>query len=190
VSGNSFVGDTLILGDADDAQARREFLALFGEAFESEAEVQTVASVYERTAHRATVLVHEGLDEDLRTLVASVATEMAPAHVLLKVIAACEPFLVGVASLVGFDSFLREPLQPSTARVDVSAVGRGDRIRGGGAFDWRLENGVPSDSFGEPTAVLEAPGLVDAAEPLTLDGRRSVPPTGGQIARWRFTRKD
>ena len=110
VSGNSFVGDTLILGDADDAQARREFLALFGEAIESEAEAATVASVYERTAHRATVLVHEGLDEDLRTLVASVAGEMAPAHVLLKVIAAREPFLVDVAGLVGYDSYLREPL--------------------------------------------------------------------------------
>ena len=190
VSGNSFVGDTLILGDADDAQARQEFLALFGESIESEAEAATLASVYERTAHRATVLVHEGLDDDLRALVASIATEMAPAHVLTKVIAVREPFLVGVASLVGVDSYLREPLSPATARFDVSAVGRGDRIRGGGAFDWRLEDGVPSSSDGEPTAVLEAAPLHDGAQPLTLDGRRSLPPADGQIARWRFTRKN
>ncbi|WP_418320180.1 phage tail protein [Piscinibacter sakaiensis] len=190
VSGNSFVGDTLILGDADDAQARREFLALFGDAIESEAEAETVASVYQRTAHRATVLVHEDLDDDLRALVANIASEMAPAHVLIKVIAAREPFLVGVASLVGVDSYLRDPLQPATARIDVSDIGRGDHIRGGGAFDWRLEDGVPSDSFGEPTAVLEAPGLVEANQPLTLDGRHSVPPSGGQIVRWRFTRKN
>jgi phage tail-like protein len=190
VSGNSFVGDTLILGAEDDAQARREFLALFGESIESEAEAQTVASVYERTAHRATVLVHEGLDDELRALVADVAVEMAPAHVLIKVIAAREPFLVGVASLVGYDSYLREPLRPATARIDHSAIGRGDRIHGGGAFDWRLEDGVPaSGAEGEPTAVLEAPAVHEAEAPLVLDGRESVPPSGGRIARWRFTRR-
>ena len=190
VSGNSFVGDTLILGDADDAQARREFLALFGESIENEAEAQTVASVYERTAHRATVLVHEGLDDELRALVANVAAEMAPAHVLIKVIAAREPFLVGVAGLVGYDSYLRAPLQPATARFGDSAIGRGDRIRGGGAFDWRLEDGVPSSGAeGEPAAVLMGPAVQDPALALTLDGRASVPPTGGEIVRWRFTRK-
>ena len=190
VSGNSFVGDTLILGDADDAQARREFLALFGKAIESESEAQTVASVYQRTAHRATVLVHEGLDDELRALVANVAAEMAPAHVLIKVIAAREPFLVGVASLVGYDSYLRAPLQPQTARIDRSAIGRGDRLRGGGAFDWRLEDGVPSSGAeGEPAAVLLGPAVQDPALALTLDGRASVPPAGGDIVRWRFTRK-
>lgn len=190
VSGNSFVGDTLILGDVDDAQARREFLALFGEAIESEAEAQTVASVYERTAHRATVLVHDGLDDDLRALVANVAAELAPAHVLLKVIAAREPFLVGVAGLVGYDSYLRAPLQPQTARIGRSAVGRGDRIRGGGAFDWRLEDGVPSSGAdGEPAAVLKGPAVQDPSLALTLDGSDSIPPSGGAIVRWRFTRK-
>ena len=190
VSGNSFVGDTLILGDADDAQARREFLALFGERIESEAEAQTVASVYERTAHRATVLVHEGLDDQLRALVANVAAEMAPAHVLIKVIAAREPFLVGIAGLVGHDSYLRAPLQPEAARIEHSAIGRGDRLRGGGALDWRLEDGVPSSGIdGEPAAVLKGPAVQDPALALTLDGRASVPPAGGAIVRWRFTRK-
>jgi phage tail-like protein len=201
VSGNSFVGDTLILGDsqdgpsaglagADDAQARREFLALFGESIESEAEAQTVASVYERTAHRATVLVHEGLDEELRARVANVAAELAPAHVLLKVIAAREPFLVGVAGLVGYDSYLRVPLPPQTARIGHSAIGRGDRIRGGGALDWRLEDGVPSSGAdSEPAAVLKGPAVQDPSLALTLDGRDSIAPSGGAIVRWRFTRK-
>jgi phage tail-like protein len=190
VSGNSFVGDTLILGDADDAQARAEFLALFGEGIESDDEAATVAGVYERTAHRATVLVHEGLDDERRALIASIATELAPAHVLLKVIAARENFLVGVASLVGYDSYLRAALEPETARIGISAVGRGDRIRGGGAFDWRLEDGLPSSGAeGEPTAVLEGPPTHDPANALVLDGRDSVPPAGGRIERWRFTRR-
>ena len=149
-----------------------------------------MASVYERTAHRATVLVHEGLDEDLRALVANVAAELAPAHVLIKVIAAREPFLVGVAGLVGYDSYLRAPLQPQTARIGLSAIGRGDRIRGGGAFDWRLEDGVPSSGAdGEPAAVLKGPPVHDPSLALTLDGRDSIPPAGGAIVRWRFTRR-
>ncbi len=200
VSGNSFVGDTLILGDAsehlpdgqsgaDGAQARREFLALFGEGVESDAEAATIASVYERTAHRATVLVHEGLTDELRARVASIAAEIAPAHVLLKVIAAREPFLAGIAALVGHDSYLRAPRPPATARLDHSAVGRGDRIRGGGALDWRFEDGVPGASDGEPAAVLDTPAVHDPALPLVLDGRGSRPPAGGEIARWRFTRR-
>jgi phage tail-like protein len=190
VSGNSFVGDTLILGEAGPAQAQREFLALFGEGIESEAEVQTVAGVYARTAHRATVLVHEGLDEELRALVAGVAAEIAPAHVRIKVIAAREPFLVGVAALVGHDSYLRAPLPAQTARIGFGAIGRGDRLRGGGAFDWRLEDGVPSSGTeGEPAAVLRGPAVQDPALALTLDGRDSIPPAGGAIVRWRFTRK-
>lgn len=190
VSGNSFVGDTLRLGDPDDAQARTEFLALFGETVDSAAEQATLESIYARTAHRATVLVHEGLDEALQRRIASLAEACAPAHVQLKLLAAREPFLVGVAALAGVDSYLRAPQPPGTARIERSAIGRGDRIRAGGAFDWRLEDGVPgSDADGEPRAVLRAPPVQDPALPLTLDGRASRAPSGGQIVRWRFTRE-
>lgn len=191
VSGNSFVGDTLILGDADDEQARAEFLALFGERIDSEAERLTVASIYERTAHRATLLVHEGLDDELRALVASIAQELAPAHVLIKVIAAREPFLVGVASLVGIDSYLRAPLPPKPVRVERSAIGRGDRLIGGGALDWRLDDGVPGldDDDGLPRAVLVGPSEASTLGPIVLDGSQSVPPVGGAIRRWRFTHR-
>lgn len=188
VSGNSFVGDTLILGDSDDAQARREFLALFGEGIENDAEAATVASVYERTAHRTTVLVHEGLDDALRAQVADVATELAPAHVSIKVIAAREPFLVGIAALVGHDSYLRAPQPPGTARLDRSDLGRGDRLRGGGALDWRLD-GIAPQGAARPVAALRAPALLAAGEELLLDGSASSAAAGRRVSRWRFTRK-
>lgn len=193
VSGNSYVGDTLILGDAAEdgglTETQREFLALFGLGTDAAADQATLATVYERTAHRATVLVHEGLDEDLQALIASVAAELAPAHVLLAVRAVREPFLVGIASLVGIDSYLRAAEPPRTARIARSDIGRGDRLQGGGAFDWRLEDGVPgawSDSV--PTAVLSAPAEVSPGQPVPLDGSASVPPAAGAIARWRYTR--
>ncbi|MDR7271942.1 phage tail-like protein [Pelomonas saccharophila] len=189
ISGNSFVGDTLTLGDADDAQARAEFLALFGEEIDSEAERQTVASVYERTAHRATILVHEGLDEDLIAMVRNLAEEIAPAHVLVKVMAAREPFMVGIAALVGVDSWLRAPVPLEVARVDQSGIGRGDRITGGGALDWRLDDSSGLVAFdGAPRAHLDAAPIGSPGGHLLLDGRRSEPPPDGVIARWRFTR--
>jgi phage tail-like protein len=199
VSGNSRVGDTLVLGDTQDAAARREFLALFGGPTDDDSDTEstreaasdTVAGVYARTAHRATVLVHDALDDSLQRRIASIAEELAPAHVRIKVLAAREPLLVGIASLVGVDTWLRAPQPPATARLDTSTIGRGDRLRGGGAFDWRLEDGVPGPaSEGEPQAVLQAPPLHDPARPLRLDGSASRPPASGEIVRWRFTRND
>ena len=189
ISGNSFVGDTLTLGDADDAEARREFLALFGEDIDSEAESATVASVYERTAHRATILVHEGLDDELIDMVRNLAEEIAPAHVLVKVIAARQPFMVGIAALVGVDSYLRAPIPLEVARVELSGIGRGDRISGGGALDWRLDDSSGLVAFdGAPRAHMDAAAIGSPGGNLLLDGRRSEPPPNGVIARWRFTR--
>jgi phage tail-like protein len=196
VSGNAIVGDTLVLGDADDLQARREFLALFGDDIDSEAERQTVASVYDRTAHRATVLVHDGLDAALLDLVRGIAEDMAPAHVALKVIAAREPFLEGIAALIGVDSYLRAPLPLRHVRIQGSRIGRGDRIAGGGALDPRLDDSATLVGHdGMPRARLQ--GAQAAPQPgqgtgqggrILLDGTRSDPPAGGAIARWRFTR--
>lgn len=196
VSGNSIVGDTLVLGDADDdpegRQARREFLALFGDDIASEAERLTVASVYDRTAHRATVLVHDGLDAGLVDMVRSIAEDMAPAHVGLQVIAAREPFLEGIASLIGVDSFLRPPQPLQQVRIQRSRIGRGDRIAGGGALDPRLDDSATLVGHdGTPLARLQAAAV--APQPgqggrILLDGTRSDPPAGGAIARWRFTR--
>ncbi len=192
VSGNAFVGDTLVLGDADDPQVRREFLALFGDEIDNEAERLTVASVHDRTAHRATVLVHEGLDATLVDMVRSVADEVAPAHVALKVIAAREPFLEGIASLVGVDSYLRAPLPLQPVRIQRSRIGRGDRITGGGALDPRLDDSATLVGHdGVPRARLQ--GAAATPQPgqggrILLDGTASDPPAGGAIARWRFTR--
>ena len=97
-SGNSFVGDTLILGDA----AQREVLALFSaELPQSPADRTAVAAFFERLAHRVMILVREGpRTADLDRLRA-VAEETAPAHVETTLLVARRPLIVGIASLVG-----------------------------------------------------------------------------------------
>ena len=56
VSGNSFVGDTLVLGD----ETQREFLALFQAdlPLEDAQDRAAVAAFFDRLAYRVTVYVH------------------------------------------------------------------------------------------------------------------------------------
>jgi len=189
-AGNSYVGDTLILGDET---VEREFLAAFlPEALEAtvgEVTAERITeSFYARTAHRATILVHEDLHDELRRLIDAVVVEEAPAHVEVKVLAARERFLVGIAALVGVDSYLREPLAARVARIDVSRIGRGDLIDGGAAFDWRLEAGwAPASRL--PTAVIDGPSLVSPATDFVLSGARSFAAPGFDLTRFTWTRR-
>jgi phage tail-like protein len=189
-SGNSFVGDTLILGDET---VEREFLAAFlPEALEEtigprQAEA-LIESFYARTAHRATVLVHEDLDVVRLRLIEAIVDEETPAHVDVKVIAARLPLLAGIASLVGVDTYLREPPEVRVARIDISRVGRGDVIEGGAAFDWRLEAGVASPG-NPPTAAIDGPALVDFASSFVLSGARSSAAPGHQLTRFTWIRR-
>ena len=97
-SGNSFVGDTLILGD----EAQRAFLALFAADLpQSAADRAAVAAFYERLAHRVLVLVRQDdRTVDLRRIAAAAATA-APAHVEASVFAVEQPLIVAASSLVG-----------------------------------------------------------------------------------------
>lgn len=138
-SGNSFVGDTLFLGD----EGRLEFLALFGaEVSVSAGERAAVEQFFERLAHRVTILAHQELAREDLGLVRRIAEIEAPAHVAVSVVTARHPFMVGVASLVGVDSSLGPPERNEPVRVGVSVLGvRGvlerppsldPRLRGGG----------------------------------------------------------
>ncbi len=190
VSGNSFVGDTLILGDET---VEREFLAAFlPEALEASvggaAAEELIESFYARTAHRATVLVHEELDAAVARLVEAIVEEEAPAHVDVKLIAARQPLLVGIASLVEVDTYLREPPAVRVARIDISRIGRGDVIEGGAAFDWRLEAGVAPPG-NPPMAAIDGPALVDFASSFALSGARSSAAPGHQLSRFTWIRR-
>jgi phage tail-like protein len=190
ISGNSYVGDTLILGDET---VEREFLAAFlpealAQSLGSRAAQAIVQSFYERTAFRATVLVHEDLDTELRRLIDSIILEETPAHVEIKTIATRLPLLVGIASLVAADTYLREPSEVRVARINISRIGRGDVIEGGAALDWRLEAGWAPPGA-PPTAAIDAPGIVDLASDFVLSGDRSRAAPDHELTRFTWTRR-
>lgn len=159
VSGNSVVGDTLVLGD----QARAELMALYREEATSEGEDQAIADFYGRLAHRATVLVHRKVDDVDLGLIRRIVALESPAHVQVRVATASWPFMVGVASLVGVDTYLARAVPPRPVRVQRSVLGGGDFVLGPTTLDPRLR--------GEA-----APPPVEVVQPLSVPRSRKPRP--------------
>ena len=187
VSGNSVVGDTLVVGDTQ----RSELLALFDASVASDAENAAVIEFDRRLAHRATVLVHQAGSsadpaQDL-ALIRRIARLEAPAHVALRVVPASWPLMVGVASLVGVDTWLGPPRLPQPVQLQRSVLGGGDLLQVQPLLDPRL-SGVP----GGPTPLPVADGGPDLGvasdAPLRLDGSASRAGAGRLITeyRWRW----
>lgn len=156
-SGNSIVGDTLVLGDRE----RSELMALYREEATSATEDRDIAAFYGRLAHRATVLVHREVQEVDLGLIRRIVAMESPAHVDARVVTATWPFMVGVASLVGVDSYLARARPPVPARVQRSSLGLGDYVLGPTSLDPRLRG----EAAAPVTATAEDP-LLSPLQPL------------------------
>lgn len=180
-SGNSIVGDTLVVGD----QERVELMALFREEAASAAEDASVLSFYERLAYRATVLVHREVEAQDFALIRRIAQLEAPAHVEVRVVAASWPLLVGVSSLVGVDTYLGPPRLPRPVQVERSALGMGDFLIGIAVLDPRL-SGAPAPIA--PVADAGADRVVPSGSSFILDASVSRAAPGHTITeyRWRW----
>lgn len=144
VSGNSVVGDTLTVGD----QVPAELMALFRADVATAQENADVMAFLDRLANRATVLVHQSVSPQDLGLLRRVVELEAPAHVATQVLTATWPFLVGIASLVGVDTYLGPPQVPQPARSDVSSLGR-DFVIGPVSLDPRMA-GAAAPPPGDP----------------------------------------
>jgi hypothetical protein len=201
-SGNSFVGDTLFLGKEPDEDPAKTFLALFRtlgtdpSAGARETKRQSaergnaVKALYDGLAHRATVLVHDAVDDDELRLIIRIATEASPAHVVLSVVKARYPFLVAVASLVGVDTFLRaaEPTRP--VRMGDSQLGYVDTLQGLGTLDARggAFVGLAGDQQPPEPPVADAGDdrEVPFEQDFVLDASRSHAAPGRQLKEFRW----
>ncbi len=187
VSGNSVVGDTLVLGEAE----RVELLALFRSEVASAEENQAVLAFYEKLAFRATVLVHQSITETDLGLLRRIVELASPAHAIVRVVTATWPLLVGVASLVGVDTYLgpRPPRRP--ARVDVSAAGQ-DYVMAPATLDPRLAGAAAAMPADPPVADAGADFTTPFGASFELDGSGSDAAPGRHIDeyRWRLLPPD
>jgi phage tail-like protein len=175
-SGNSFVGDTLILGDA----AQREVAALFAADMpQSAADRAAVDAFFERLAHRVMILVRASDRTVDMVRLARVAAEAAPAHVETTLVPADRPLIVAVASLVGVDTFLTPAPPVPAVRVGRTRVGTGDRVQGQGRLDARADGPVPP----LPVAIADGPGTIRSGTGFVLSAARSQAAPGRTIVR-------
>ncbi|MGA9582589.1 MAG: hypothetical protein WBR13_11550 [Allosphingosinicella sp.] len=176
-SGNSIVGDTLILGD----EARSELLALYrSEIDDSRGDSAAVEQFYARLAHRVLVLVR-GVDEaaEIRRLT-EIVEEASPAHVEPRVHHVRDPLIVGAASLVGIDTYLAEGMPFERVRLGRSILGEGDFVAGSGHLDPRAD--APASI--PPVAVARGPGEVWSGSGFTLSAAGSSAAPGRRINRY------
>ena len=183
-SGNSIVGDTLFVG----ANEGTELAALYADAATTEAQDDAALEFLGRLAYRATVLVHrEAQAQDLALIRRIVALE-APAHVEVRVVAATWPLLVGIASLVGVDTYLGPPRKPKPVQLQRSVLGLGDRLIGAAVLDPRLSGntGLPSAPAPAPVADAGPDQTVSLGASFELDGNGSRAAPGKRITEYRW----
>ncbi|QSA98401.1 phage tail protein [Methylococcus sp. EFPC2] len=147
VSGNSVVGDTLTLSE----RAGVELLALFRAELASAEENAGVIEFLDRLAHRATVLVHQSVSPQDLGLLRRVVELESPAHVITRVEPATWPFLVGVASLIGVDTYLGPARTHRPARTDRSSLGQ-DYVIGPVSLDPRMAGAAAPPPAAPPVA--------------------------------------
>ncbi len=189
-SGNSIVGDTLILGD----ETRKEFLALYDVDVTRDAtEEQAIEAFLESLAFQVTILVHQASQALDTGLIERIVQLETPAHVLCRVVRTSLPLLVGVASLVGVDTFLTEEPAPAPVRVGESQLGIRDFVLRPASLDPRIEGATPISPAGQaipPIAEAGPDQLVPLGQPFVLDGSQSSPGSGGDLALYIWTLLD
>jgi hypothetical protein len=177
VSGNSFVGDTLILGDA----ARDELLALYRPEIDAtQGDAEAIERFYARLAWRVMVLVRGvGEEAEFLRLKDIVAAEI-PAHVEAHVLHARGPLIVGAASLLGLDTYLAETPPARRVRIGLSRLGSGEVVAGSGRLDGRADGPVPAP----PHARADGPSEVWFGDGFTLSALASEAAARRKIERF------
>lgn len=139
MSGNSLVGDSLIL--ADDAS--RDFLALFAPELAMGDDAAKVADFFDRYGHRVSILLHGPARRD-RGLVEEVLAAELPAHLEVSIIETDHPFVLGLAPLLAVDSYLEPSPPPRRVTLDDTYLGREGLLANPLALSPRDANGIQS----------------------------------------------
>ncbi|MBO0749321.1 MAG: hypothetical protein J2O44_02675, partial [Porphyrobacter sp.] len=179
-SGNSYVGDTLILGN----EATAELLSLYGPEIDAaKADTKAVMRFFDKLANRVLVLVRGVSDPTEMKRLQEIVDECIPAHVEPQVFAAHTPLIVGAASLVGIDTYLLNEPAIERVRLNRSIVGSGDEVRGEGWLDGRADGPMAL----VPTAGAAGPATVWRGAPFIISGLASKAARGRTIDRYIWT---
>jgi phage tail-like protein len=183
-SSNSMVGDTLFLGDP---RVQAELQALFAKNLNIPGSQQAAQALYDQLAHRLTIFVHDQVEKVDLMLVQRIVEAEKPAHVMATLQRATQPFMIGLASLVGVNTYLGKDPPRGTATVDTSRIGRYDVVTHLPSLDPRLENGLSAAEWGQPVARLSGPTHIMENDTIQLDGSASTAPPGRSVVMYRWS---
>ncbi len=138
MSGNSLIGDSLILSETD----AKTFLALFAPDLADADERQIVEQFFLQYAHQISVLLH-GRGRQWRQTVEDILNEQMPAHVQWQLIETEHPFVLGLAPLLTIDTFLEHTPAPRRVELDDTWLGREGVLKNLPAFSPRDVNARP-----------------------------------------------
>lgn len=183
-SSNSFVGAALFLGDPRIAA---ELQALYQSDLGLAGSAAATDAFYDQFANRLTVFVHEATASTDLALVKRIVEAEKPAHVQASVVRASRPLMIGLASLVGVNTFLEPETTAGAATLGQSDVGRYDVITHMPSLDPRLGGAPDAAQWQTPIARIVAPSHVAAGASIVLDGSASSAAPGGEIVAYRWS---
>jgi len=183
-SSNSIVGDTLFLGDPS---VQAELQALYESDLHIAGSATAVQAFYDQLAYRMTVFVHNQVENVNLKLVQRIVEAEKPAHVQAFVKVATQPFMIGLASLLGVNTYLGPEAPSNQVTLGVSDVGRYDIVTEMPSLDPRMNNGWDTTEYAQPIARISAPTAVRVGDSIVLEGGASTAPTGTTISKYVWT---
>jgi phage tail-like protein len=126
-SGNSIVGDTLILS----AERAIDVLALLAPSVAKGADATTVSQFLDEYADRVqvSVILQGPAAASLKPVVTAVLEAELPAQLHFEIAPIQPRFILGLSPLLGVDTFLDPPVAPAPLTLDLSVVGRDAIVR-------------------------------------------------------------
>ena len=131
--------------------------------------------------------MHDQVESVDYALVHSVVEDEKPAHVLAVVQRASRGFMIGLASLVGVNTYLGPEPVPDPATIGVTQVGRYDVVTHMPSLDPRLGGWQGYTEWAKPVARIKAPAFVPEGATILLDATGSTAPPGANLAGYQWT---
>jgi phage tail-like protein len=126
-SGNSIVGDTLVLS----SERAIDVLALLAPSAARGADAATVSQFLDEYADRVQVaaILQGPAASALQPAVTAVLKAELPAQLCFEIVLAPNRFILGLSPLLDIDTFLAPPVAPAPLTLDASTIGRDAVIR-------------------------------------------------------------
>jgi hypothetical protein len=131
-SGNSRVGETLILSDDHS----RDFVALLAPELLNQSDKETARRFIDAYSQRLSVLVHRDAFAHLDNI-RRVLADFVPAAVKFTLIQTDKPFVLGLSPLLGIDTYLEPAREARRVVLDDTWLGREGLVRNNASFSPR-----------------------------------------------------